>query len=75
MVVMVSVTQTTHRFEAVIQRLSETFPGVRRDVVESAVHTAAVCAEHLEFAVTDGLVERMAEERLRGRLATRETLP
>lgn len=71
---MASASTTIRRFGAVIKRLCTDFPAVQTQVVERSVVIAVDCAEHLGYAVTDDLVERLVAESLRAKMATLATL-
>ncbi|WP_018656258.1 hypothetical protein [Actinomadura flavalba] len=70
-------TSTRHleRHGPVIDHLRRRFPTLDPGAVEDAVRAAADCAEHLDRVVDDRVVEHLAADRLRGRLATHHLLP
>jgi hypothetical protein len=52
--------------ETVTSRLTAEFPALAPATVERCVTDTWICADHLGLAVTAGLVERVARERLLG---------
>ncbi|HUK71937.1 MAG TPA: hypothetical protein VLW50_24755 [Streptosporangiaceae bacterium] len=52
--------------ETVTTRLTAEFPALPATTVERCVTDTWMCADHLGLAVTAGLVERVARERLLG---------
>ncbi len=52
--------------ETVTSRLAAEFPALAPTAVERCVTDTWMCAHHLGLAVTAGLVERVARERLLG---------
>ncbi|WP_219461904.1 hypothetical protein [Nonomuraea rhizosphaerae] len=70
-----SIRNRSHHYSAVLGRLHQDFPMMDSHEVESMVKTAADCARHVGCTPTDEVVERLALEHLRARMATRATLP
>jgi hypothetical protein len=52
--------------EAVTARLAGEFSDLSPATVQRCVQETWICAEHLGLPVTDGLVEKIAREHLRG---------
>lgn len=52
--------------ETVTTQLAGEFSALSRSTVQRCVRETWLCAEHLGLPVTDGLVEKIAREHLRG---------
>ncbi|MEU4701456.1 hypothetical protein [Nonomuraea dietziae] len=62
-------------YRALVEKLRDVYPAVESRLVSTSVAIAADCARHVGCTPTEEIVERLAIEYLRARVATQATLP